>query len=68
MIIETSMGRKVFLIEDPGNVVITAPREGPVDMACGRQKAPAEIEVEYDPPRAGQAGVDGIVKRLVFGR
>jgi tetratricopeptide (TPR) repeat protein len=66
MIIETAGGRKVFLIEDPEKVVMTAGSGGPVNMECGPQKTPARIEIGYDPPSANLAGVDGIVKTLVF--
>jgi Flp pilus assembly protein TadD len=66
MVVETAAGRKLFLIEDPGKVAITAGSDGPVDMTCGPQKTPAKVEISYDPPRPGQSGIDGIVRTLAF--
>lgn len=57
---------QAFLIEDPGRVAITAGAEGPVDMVCGAQKTPARVEISYDRPRAGQSGIEGIVRTLAF--
>jgi tetratricopeptide (TPR) repeat protein len=66
MVVETAGGRKVFLIEDPGKVAITAGSQGPVDMTCGPQKPAARVEISYDRPRAGQSGIDGLVRTLAF--
>jgi hypothetical protein len=66
MIIETDAGRKTFLIEDPGKVAITSGSDGPVDMTCGAQKTAPKVEIGYDAPRAGQTGIDGIVRTLAF--
>jgi hypothetical protein len=66
MVVETAAGRKVFLIEDPGKVAITAGSDGPVDMACGPQKTAVRVEVSYDRPRAGQTGIEGLVRTLAF--
>jgi tetratricopeptide (TPR) repeat protein len=66
MIVETSSGRKAFLIEDPGKVAITAGTDGPVDMNCGPQKTPAKVEIGYDPPAKDQPGIEGIVRTLAF--
>jgi tetratricopeptide (TPR) repeat protein len=66
MVIQTDAGKKVFLIEDPGTVAITGQADWQVEMTCGPQKKQATVEVSYDPPRANQTGVDGIVKRLAF--
>jgi hypothetical protein len=40
MVLETKAGRKVFLIEDPGNVAITSGSGGEIEMTCGLQKPP----------------------------
>ena len=66
MIIETTAGRKTFLLADPGKVIITAGSEGPVDMACGIQKKPAKVEIGYDPPPDNASGLQGVVKTLAF--
>jgi tetratricopeptide (TPR) repeat protein len=66
IILETAAGRKAFLIDDPGNILIKAGSDGPVAMNCGKQKAPVTITVEYDPPPANRAGLDGIVRALAF--
>ena len=66
MILETAAGRKVFLIDDAGNIAITSGSHGPVDMACGPQTKPQNIEVGYDKPAANQPGVDGIVRTIAF--
>jgi len=66
MILETSAGRKVFLIEDPGKVAITSGSGGQVEMTCGLQKPPRKIEIGYDPAAANQPGIDGLVRRLAF--
>lgn len=64
MVLQTTAGRRVFLIEDAGKVAVSA--DGPVDMVCGPQKVPVHVEVSFDPPRPGQSGIDGIVRVLAF--
>jgi len=66
MILETASGRKVFLIEDPGNVVITGQGDWHMDMTCGPQKNRPKVEIGYGQPRANQKGIDGIVSSLNF--
>jgi hypothetical protein len=66
MILETVSGRKVFLIEDPGKIAISAANGGPVELACGEQKTSLRVEVGYDQPPANLAGVNGVVRTLVF--
>jgi hypothetical protein len=66
MIVQTDGGRKVFLIEDAGKVAITAGSDGPVEMTCGPQKTAVKVEISFDPPRPGQAGIDGVVRTLAF--
>ena len=66
MILETAAGRKAFLIEDPEKVIISGNSEWQVDMTCGPQKNRARVDVVYDAPAAPQAGVDGLVRSLVY--
>jgi hypothetical protein len=65
MIVETAVGRKVFLIEDPEKVAIIAGNDGPVEMACGKQKTPVRVEVGYDRLPANPS-VDGVVRTVAF--
>jgi Flp pilus assembly protein TadD len=66
MVLETDDGRRTFLIEDPAKVAITAGSSGPVDLECGAQKRPVAVQIQFERPRAGQQGVDGIVRALAF--
>ncbi len=66
MIVETTEGKKIFVIENPERVVITAGSDGPVDMQCGPQKTPAKVSVGYDPAPANLPGVLGLVRTLAF--
>jgi len=66
MIVETPAGKKVFLINDPGKVAILGGSDGPIDMTCGVQKNPRNVEVGYSPLSPSQPGLDGIVKTLTF--
>lgn len=66
MVVETTEGRKVFLIEDPAKVIITGESDWQVDMTCGPQKKRAKVEVGYGPPGVNQTGLDGIVRSLAF--
>lgn len=66
MILETAAGRKTFLIDDPEKVIITGKSDWQVDMTCGPQKNRASVDVAYDAPAATQAGIDGIVRSLVY--
>jgi hypothetical protein len=66
MIVETAGGKKIFVIEDPQRVVITAGSDGPVDMQCGPQKTPGKVDVGYDPAPANLPGVLGLVRTLAF--
>jgi Flp pilus assembly protein TadD len=66
MVVETPEGRRTFLIEDPNKIEITAGSVGPVDMTCGPQKNPANVEVGFERPPAKTPGIDGVLKRLAF--
>jgi hypothetical protein len=65
MTVETAAGRKVFLVDDPTNVVIVSGTNGPADFVCGPQKTPLKVEVGYEKPPAN-ATVDGVVRTLAF--
>ena len=66
MIVETTAGRKRFLIEDPDKVLITGQGDWQMDMTCGPQKNRPRVEIGYEQPRAGQTGIDGNVRSLHF--
>jgi len=65
MVIESAGTRKTFLIADPGAIAIAAGAAGPVDLACGPQKTPPMVAVDFDPPD-NRPGIDGIVRALTF--
>jgi tetratricopeptide (TPR) repeat protein len=58
MVVETADGKKVFLIDDPNKVIGAT-----IELTCGAQKKTA-VKVDFIP--AGQAGVDGLVRGIVF--
>ena len=64
-IIHTEAGDKVFLIEDPTKIVVSGASGGTVDLTCGAQK-PIQVQIEYDPPMPGKAGIDGLVRAIRF--
>jgi len=66
MAIDTAEGRRVFLIEDPTKIVITAGRDGPVEMTCGPQKQKVKVSLEFDPAPPSLTGVAGLVRSLAF--
>jgi hypothetical protein len=59
MVVETAEGKKVFLIDDPNKVIGAT-----IELICGEQKKKIGVSVDFIP--AGQAGVDGLVRGLVF--
>jgi tetratricopeptide (TPR) repeat protein len=59
MVLETAEGKKVFLIDDPNKVIGAT-----IELICGEQKKKIGVSVDFIP--AGQAGVDGLVRGLVF--
>ena len=66
MIIATGQGQKIFFIEDAGKVAITSASDGRLALTCGPQEKPVQVTIEYDPPPAGQKGIDGVVRTLAF--
>jgi Tfp pilus assembly protein PilF len=64
MVIEVNGAREVYLIEDPGKITITTGGRGTVDLACGPQKQPVTVKVEYRP--SGQPGIKGVIRTLAF--
>jgi tetratricopeptide (TPR) repeat protein len=59
MVVETAEGKKVFLIDDPNKVIGAT-----MELICGEQKKKIGVSVDFIP--AGQAGVDGLVRGIVF--
>jgi tetratricopeptide (TPR) repeat protein len=65
MVIEVEGGgRQIFLIEDPSGIAIKTGSTRTVDLACGPQKQPAAVRVEYAP--SSQPGIKGEVRTLAF--
>lgn len=64
VIVDTSKGKKGFLIPDPNQVVIVGRAGGKVDLNCGPQ-TPAHVKVEYEPSTTA-SDADGILKVLFF--
>jgi tetratricopeptide (TPR) repeat protein len=64
VVVDTSQGRKGFLIPDPNQVVIVGRAGGKVDLNCGPQ-TPVHVKIEYAPSTAG-TDADGILKILYF--
>jgi predicted Zn-dependent protease len=64
VVVDTSQGRKGFLISDPNQVVIVGRAGGKVDLNCGPQ-TPVHVKIEYAPSTAG-TDADGILKILYF--
>jgi Flp pilus assembly protein TadD len=64
MVIEVDGGKQVYLIQDPGRIVIKTGGRATMDLACGPQKEPVSVRVEYGP--SSQPGIRGIVKTLAF--
>lgn len=64
IVLRTSEGQKVFVIEDPNKIVVAGKPGGKTDLECGAQK-PVALKVEYDPAKAAP-GTDGAVRTLYF--
>ena len=65
MVIEVDGGaRQIFLIEDPSGITIKTGGARTIDLACGPQKQPAAVRVEYAP--SSQPGIKGEVRTLAF--
>ena len=65
LVIETTSGKKVFLVEDPSNVRVAGRSTETIDLSCGPQK-PAGVRIEYDRPASGRPDIEGIVKLIHF--
>jgi hypothetical protein len=65
VVMETSQGKKVLLIEDPTLVSVNGKNGETRDLTCGPQK-PVQIRVEYDPAVSNRPGVDGVVRVIHF--
>ena len=64
MVIEVEGAKQVFLIEDPGKIVIKSGGRGTVDLNCGPQKEPVVVQVEYI--QSSQPAIQGVVRTLAF--
>lgn len=64
VVVDTAQGKKGFLIQDPGQVVIVGRAGGKVDLNCGPQ-TPMHVKLEYA-PGTGATDADGILKILYF--
>ncbi len=64
IVLKTSDGNKIFVIEDPLKIVVVGKDGGKTDLNCGEQK-PVALRVEYEPAQAA-TGVDGAVRILYF--
>jgi hypothetical protein len=65
IVLETDMGRKRFLIEDPTKINLVATDGARVrDFQCGPQ-TPAKIKIEYRLAQGGQ-NVDGLTTGIYF--
>jgi len=63
IVVQTSQGKKTFLIEDPNKIAVAGHGTGKLELNCGAQK-PAAVKIEYSP--ATQTGVDGLLKGIYF--
>jgi len=66
--VETASGSRSFVLHDSGRAVLSAQGGGLAILACGEQPRPLAVRIEYARPLAANAGVDGVVKRIEFGR
>ena len=64
IILKTTSGNKIFVIEDPSKIVVQGKDGGKADLSCGDQQ-PVPLRVEYDPAQPG-SGTDGSVRILYF--
>jgi hypothetical protein len=64
VVVDTSQGKKAFLIPDPKQVAIVGRAGGKAELSCGPQ-APTQVKIDYTPAAPG-AEVDGILKVLYF--
>jgi hypothetical protein len=63
VVLETSAGKKTFVIEDPKKIVATGRTDSAAKLSCGPQK-PVQIRVDYNPPSTDNS--DGTVRTIHF--
>jgi tetratricopeptide (TPR) repeat protein len=64
VVVETAGGKRVFLIEDPGQITLGGV-QGTKELNCGPQQ-PVKVRIEYDPPPQGRPDLDGLLKLIRF--
>lgn len=67
VVMETAEGKKLFLIEDPSQLLVNGDSGATRDLACGPQKA-VQIRIEYDPAGPNRPGIDGLLRVIHFGQ
>jgi tetratricopeptide (TPR) repeat protein len=71
LVLETTSGKKVFLVEDPSNVRVAGRSTETIDLSCGPQK-PAGVRIDYDRPASGRPDIasrpdmEGVVRLIHF--
>jgi tetratricopeptide (TPR) repeat protein len=64
IVLKTTNGDKIFVIEDPRKIVVVGKDGGKTDLNCGDQQ-PVPMRIEYDPAQPG-TGIEGAVRILYF--
>jgi hypothetical protein len=62
LVIDTASGKKRFVIDDPGKILIRGKGSDTIDLSCGVQK-PATVELGFAPAPAGSKA-DGALRTL----
>jgi hypothetical protein len=65
IVLETSDGKKLLLIEDPTKLLINGSGAETMDLNCGVQKS-IQVRIEYDPAGAGHGDVNGVARVIHF--
>jgi tetratricopeptide (TPR) repeat protein len=63
VVLDTSSGKKTFVIQDPKRITITGRENGTAELYCGPQK-PVPMRVDFKPAANGES--DGIVLTIHF--
>jgi tetratricopeptide (TPR) repeat protein len=63
--LEAGGARKVFLIDQPNDIIVEGSADGHATFVCGPQKG-QRVHIEYEPPLPGQAGVAGRLRLIRF--
>jgi tetratricopeptide (TPR) repeat protein len=63
VVLDTSSGKKTFVIQDPKRITITGRENGTAELYCGPQK-PVPMRVDFKPAASGDS--DGIVLTIHF--